>query len=198
MRRLTWMAAGAGVRFVARRGVEKSIDDASRALEDKLPEPVVKMADKLPGDLIRAGGAATVASRGAARTGRSVTSATRAAAKVAPHLSPRNRPRPVRGLSDRIELARSAIRSETDTARRELASDYARHTEGDAAALEALLDLRDVEETPLPEVPDAIETGRRRFRPELPKPPVNRVQRTYQQKPKPWDKKRSDRGRLGR
>lgn len=163
------MAVGAGVRWLARRGVAKSVDEATASLEDRMPASVRKAANALPGDLMRVGGAASVAGKTARRTGSTV-------ARVA--------------FRDRLARAKSNFREETEISRRELTSEYARYADGDSAALEALLDLRDLDAEPIPSVPSPITAGRRRFRRPLPAAAVPRMQRSYQKPVKPWDRSR--------
>lgn len=188
IRRFRWVILGWLARTLTRLGLknklDRSIDTAAADLENRLPAPVVKAAEKLPGDLVRSGGAAIVAtqrSRDAANQARRIASGTK-----------RSTDRVVtarRHLFDTAQSVVSEVRDESETARRRIKSDVLRETEGEAAALDALLDLRESDDDkPLPDVPPAVRSGRRRFRPALPAAPVNRVQRTYRKPTKPWDR----------
>ncbi len=188
IRRFRWVILGWVARTLTRIGVknklDRSIDSATADLENRLPAPVVKAAEKLPGDIVRSGGAAIVAtqrSRDAAVQAKRIASGTK-----------RSTERVVtarRHLFDSVRSAASEVRDESEMIRRQMKSDVLRETEGEGAALDALLDLRDSPiDEPLPEVPPAVSSGRRRFRPGLPAAPVNRVQRTYRRPTKPWDR----------
>lgn len=187
LRRFRWVLIGAGVKFFARQGVSRSVDDATAAIEQRLPAPIVTVAKAMPGDLLRAGGTAAVSAKAARRTGalaaRGGVAAARGSRAVA-RFAPDQRQR----LSDSINRAKSLVRDETEAVRREMMSDYARHVDGESAALEALLDLRDVEAEPIPDVPPAVAPGRRRFRRPLPAPEVARAQRTYRRPRNSWDR----------
>jgi hypothetical protein len=179
-RRFRWMIIGAGVRQVARWGAARSIDEATAAIEDRLPASVVRAANAMPGDVLRVGGAAAVSARAARRT-------TSLAARTSTGIV-RFGPRQRRRLGARIDAARFDLADAAENARRELKSDYARFVDGEGAALEALLDLRDVESEPIPPVPAPVAAGRRRFRRSLPSADVARVQRTYKRPVKAWDR----------
>ncbi len=183
LRRFRWALIGWGAKSLARRGMHKSVDKAAKEIEDRLPEPVRKVAERLPGDVVRAGGTAMVAidqTRVATNRARAVAGTTRQASGAVGDAR--------RQLRDRIGAVRSDVRDESESARRRIKSDVLRDREGPGAALDALLDLRDVEEEPLPEVPEAVGRGRRRHRRALPEAPVNRVQRSYRRSVKPWDR----------
>ncbi len=188
IRRFRWVILGWIARTLARVGLktklDRSIDTATAELENRLPAPVVKAAEKLPGDLVRSGGAAIVAtqrSKDAASQVRRFAGTTKRSTQRVTTAR--------RDLRDRVASAANEVRYESESARRRLKSDVLRETEGEAAALDALLDLRESDEdVPLPEVPPAVRRGRRRFRPALPEAPVNRVQRTYRRPTKPWDR----------
>lgn len=188
IRRFRWVILGWMARTLARLGLknklDRSIDNATADLENRLPTPVVKAAEKLPGDLVRSGGAAIVAtqrSRDAAGQARKLAGTTKRSTQRVTSAR--------RDLRDRVRSVAGEVRDESEIARRRIKSDVLRETEGEGAALDALLDLRDDNDaTPLPEVPPGVKTGRRRFRPALPEAPVNRVQRTYRRPTKPWDR----------
>ncbi len=135
---------------------------------------MLRAANALPGDLVRVGGAATVAGRTARRSSVALVNSVG-----------RNRV-----IQDRLARAKLTVRAQSEVIRREMMSDYARYVDGDSAALEALLDLRDVEAEPIPEVPQPVALGRFRFRRSLADEQVGRVQRTYRKPVKPWDRSR--------
>ncbi len=188
LRRFRWAILGWAARSIARLGFQRSIDKAGTRIEDALPAPVAKVADRLPGDVVRAGAAAMVA---ADRT-KAVSTGARSVARSSRRLLGTRS-----AVKNRAAAVAGEIRSETENARRRIRSEALQRTDQFGPATEALLDLRGRahEPAPLPEVTEAIEPGRRRFRPALPAPPVNRVQRTYQRPTKPWD--RPLRGRKG-
>lgn len=187
VRRSRWMLFGWAAKKVGRAGfdktVHKSIDKAAANLDDKMPELLSKSLDRLPGDMTRAGGAVVVASqsvksagsvaRNAAGTARRMVAAPRSGSKA---------------VSSRVHDIRDELTIESDEAYRRIKSEMLRETQGDAAALEALLDLRPRSQEPIPSVGPAVSAGRRRHRPELPGAPINRVRRTYQQATRPWDR----------
>ncbi len=170
---------------VGNDSLSKSVDKATAAIEQRLPAPVAKAVQKLPGDLARAGGAVVVAGQAAQSAGSSVRSAGETGRKISQKVRGRSGQNKV---SDRVHQLRDEIAIESNDARRRIYSDMLRETEGEGAALDALLDLRATESQPLPEVPTEVARGRRRHRPDLPKPPVNRMSRTYRQKTKSWDR----------
>ncbi len=165
--------------------LSKSVDKAAAAIEDRLPAPVAKAVQKFPGDLARASGAVVVAGQAAQSAGSSVRSAGETGRRISQKMRGRSGQATV---SDRVHQLRDEIAIESDDARRRIHSDMLRETEGEGAALDALLDLRPTENGPLPEVPSEIARGRRRHRAALPIPPVNRMSRTYRQKTKAWDR----------
>jgi len=183
-RRARWVLLVAGVRYVARKGVTKSVDEAAIGLEERLPDHIIRVANALPGDAVRVGAAATVAGRAAKRTGLTV----RRTGSSAARLMPRSVPRPTQQLGDRLARIQTRVRQESEPIRRELKSEYARYVDGESAALDALLDRRDVEADPLPELPPAVRRGRFRFRRQLSGPSQPRVQRTYRQHQNSWDR----------
>ncbi len=201
-KQLRWMAVGAGVSYLSKRKAERSVDKATEMIEDRLPAPLAKVADALPAEVVRAGGA-VVAAGGAARTaavaaktgaratgtavsfGRSAGGALRQAADTAVDAR--------RSVVERLGNATDELREQADLDRRQLTSEYLRYTEGDGPALEALLDakedrLLDGCQDDVPETPEPVAAGRRRHRPGLSAAPVNRVRRTYNRPTKPWDR----------
>lgn len=189
-RRMRWMVLGWAAKRVGRSRIESSVDRAAAKIEERLPDPVAKIVERLPGDAARAGGAVVVAGQGA----KGATSVARSVAAGGHKLaqsgrsSMRSYRSPARSVSDRVHELRDEIAIESDAEHRRIRSDMLRETDGDGAALDALLDLRPVEADPLPSVPEPIAPGRRRFRAALPAPPVNRMRRTYRQPTKPWDR----------
>lgn len=194
IRRFRWVIIASVARFLARVGLKRSLDhkvDKAKAdIESRLPTQVVKAADKLPIDIVRAGGAAVVAGQTSRALGERAVSAGAVAKRAIE--SGANLTGSVLAAGADLKQAgndlASEIRAESDHTRREIKADIARDTQGEAAALEALLDVRDAEAEPIPEVGNPIQKGRRRFRPSLPTPPVNRMQRTYRRPVKPWDR----------
>lgn len=177
-RRFRWVALGAALRTLTRRSRERTVDDATRELAQRLPESVVNAFDAAPGDLLRVGGSAVAAGRTARSLGhgsRRVGSATR---------------RLRRRWSDPAGAAREIRgqwRRESELAERELWAEYHRAQGDHDAADDALLDRRHrPEATPLPSIPDPVRSGRpHRNRPVARL--ANRAQRTYRQATKPWD-----------
>jgi hypothetical protein len=197
-RRLRWFALGAAVRFVLRRSAGRSVDRATAEIEERLPEPVRTVLDRVPANPARVGGSAVVA----AKTARRVASGGRKASQLA-----NDRRRRVADGIERIRSVGDEIGRETDRSARELKARYLRATEGTTAADEALLDLRphhfdrdrpdqrlaDVEaeaddDRELPTVKAAVRTGRWRADRRSSTNLVNRVKRSYRPETKPWDR----------
>lgn len=173
-RRFRWMAATAAGRWVMRRVTNRSVDAATNELADKLPDPVVRAADALPGDVMRAGGATLAAGRVAAK-------GLGAASNRAKDKAQRN-----------VDDFRAEVVVETDLAKRSLWSDFLRYTGRSDEATDALLDLRTSIDpkseagSAFARVPRPVTAGRRlvtRKRQEK----VKRVQRSYRPQIKPWD-----------
>ncbi len=188
-KRVRWMVVGAAVGYVSKRKVHGEVGRAAERLETGMPAPLARVVSALPGDLARVGGTAIVVGHGANRAARGAVITTRVVGRIgrrsgaiartsAEGVAALERRR--RTIEARVRSAAGALEYEIEQERRRLKSDAVRETEGDAAALEALLDLRVSDPTPLPSVPDPIAAGRRRHRPSLPAAPVPRVQRTYQ------------------
>lgn len=193
LRRFRWLAIGAGVKYVARTGVGRSVDEAAAKIEDRLPAPVAKAANALPGDIVKAGGAAVVSARAARHSAKAAKTGGLLAARVTKAGvqlgSQAGSLRPGPAAADRIRAARRSITDQADADERELRADFLRYTGDEEGATNALLDLRDERSNgPLPEVPESITTGRRRFVAPRRPPEVARVQRSYRRPSKPWDR----------
>lgn len=193
LRRVRWMAVGAGVKYFARRGVGRSVDEAAADIEDRLPASVVKAANALPGDVLKAGGAAVVSARAARQSARAAKSGGVVAAKVTKagvQLSTQaGSLRPRAAVAGKIRDARASIADQADEDERSLRADFLRYAGDEAGATDALLDVRSRQpKGPLPEVPEPVASGRRRFVASRTKPEVSRVQRSYRRPTKPWDK----------
>ncbi|MGH1489631.1 MAG: hypothetical protein ACRBK7_09595 [Acidimicrobiales bacterium] len=180
-RRLRWFAIGAAVRFVLRRSASRSVDRATADIEDRLPEPVRKALDLVPADAARVGGSAIVA----AKTAKRVATGGRRASQLA-----NDRRRQVTDGIQRVRSIGDEITREADIKTRELKAQYLRATDGNAAADDALLDVRmhrrDDEDLPLPKT--AVRSGRWRANTGRAEPPVNRVRRSYRPQTRPWDR----------
>ncbi|MEZ5226507.1 MAG: hypothetical protein R2710_07490 [Acidimicrobiales bacterium] len=184
VRRLQWMAVGAAFSYASKVKTRRDIDRATTELGERMPESLHRVVNALPGDLPRVGGAAIVAKNNAATAAKATVAVTRAARKLSG--TPRD-------VGDRVRSVRAEIGEGIERERRRLKADAIRETEGEGAALEALLDLRAVEAEPLPEVKPPIARGRRRHQPSLPAPPVARVQRTYLPPVTSWDRRAGNR-----
>lgn len=173
-RRFRWMFATAIGRWFLRRVTNRSVDAATNELAEKLPDRVVHAADALPGDVMRAGGATLAASRVAAKGIKATTN-------VAREQTQKN-----------FSEIRGDIAIETENARRSLWSDFLRFTGRHDEATDALLDRRtsvDPKSEPgsaFRWVPGPVATGRRFLR-RKPLEPVDRLQRSYRPRTKPWD-----------
>lgn len=170
LKRLRWMAVGAAVSYAGKTKAKRDVDRATEALQERLPEPLHRAA--------RVGGAAIVARNHSASAAKATVAVTRTAGSLTRTAG--SATRAAGSVSRRARNVRGELAEEIERERRRFKSDVVRQTEGEAAALEALLDLRDRELPPLPEVPAPIRSGRRRHVPPLPAAPVARVQRTYQ------------------
>lgn len=191
LRRFRWMAVGAGVKYVARTGVGRSVDEAAAKIEDRLPAPVAKAANALPGDIVKAGGAAVVSARAARQSARAAKTGGLLAAKVtkAGVQMSGQAVRPGPAIADRLRAARHSIADQAEADQRELRADFLRYRGDEEGATNALLDVRDERsDGPLPEVPSSVRPGRRRFVPPRRTPEVDRVQRSYRRPSKPWDR----------
>jgi hypothetical protein len=168
------MAATAAGRWFLRRITNRSVDAATNELAEKLPDQVVKAADALPGDVMRAGGATLAAGR--------------VAAKGIGAANNRARDRAQRN----VDAFRAEVAVETELAKRSLWSDFLRFSGRADDATDALLDLRaTVHPKSEPgsaflRVPPPVFAGRRRGR--QPRPDkVKRVKRSYLRPINPWD-----------
>lgn len=197
VRRLRWLAVVAAVRALARRSAGQSVDRASDELRERLPDNMVQALSTMPGDPLRVGGSALVASRGARSTYRVSRRATGSVSRLTRRVS--DGAGSVRGAHRRFI---DQVRDESQWDRRQLWSEY-RRAEGDhEAADEILLDRLDQggrrgEGYPLIEIPDPVPTGRFRWVYEPPQP-VNRRLRSYRRPVKPWDRSRRVSRRSGR
>ncbi len=203
------MLALAGLRWLVRRVTDDRADAAVDEVTKKLPAPVAGAVRKLPADVTRTGGrvllAGKAAKSGVAVTGRAGATAGDAAAQgtriaatgaaAGARLAARATRRGndlQRRSRDGIADARADWERATDLEWRRHRADLARGDGDETAATEAWLDVRtspDDAWTP-PATPEPVDAGRRRHVPELPEPPVNRVQRTYQRPRKAWDRTR--------
>lgn len=186
-KRLRWLAIGAAARFVIRRSTSRSVDRATADIEERLPARIRAVVDAVPADAVRAGGSVVVAGR----TARRFASGTRTASKLVSE----QRQRLGDGMA-RIRSVGDEVGQEVETRRRELTADYLRTTRGQGAADDALLDMRidgpegllahDAED--LPPIKQPVRRGRWRSDRRLRSDSVNRVQRTYRQPTRPWDR----------
>lgn len=207
-RRFRWMAIGAGIKFAARRGVGRSVDEAAAEIEDRLPASVVKAANALPGDVVKAGGAAVVSARAARSSARAAKNGglvaarvTKAGVQVSAQVGSM---RPSQAIANRLRNARESVVGQAEVDERELRADFLRYQGDDEGATNALLDVRDERsDGPLPEVSGPIQAGRRRFISDQRPTQVARMQRSYRRQIKPWDRpargqNSGERGTLGR
>lgn len=186
-KRLRWIAIGAAVRFVLRRSTTRSVDRATADLEERLPAPIKAVVDAVPADAVRAGGSVVVAGR----TARRFATGTRTASKLVAE----QRQRLGDGFA-RIRSVGDEVGHEVDSRRRELTAEYLRTTRGREAADDALLDVRGDgngllnghDPEGLPSVKEPVRSGRWRSERRLRTAAVNRVQRTYRQPTRPWDR----------
>jgi hypothetical protein len=196
IRRFRWMIVGAGVKYVARRGMTRSVDEAASRIEDRLPAPVANAVNALPGDVMKAGGAAVVSARAVQRGAIVTQRGAKAGGVVVTRVTRVGIRRPRPEVADRIRQARAAVAEQAERDSRDLRADFQRYVRGggpagERAALDALLDRRSqTNELPLPTVPDPVDRGRRRSLPPRPRPEVARMQRSYRRPQKPWDLRR--------
>ena len=180
-KRLRWFALGTLVRFLLKRTTSRSVERATADMEERLPAPVKKVMEYVPESATRAGGSAVVMGRTAKR----VAVGTRKASQVAG-----DRRQRVSDGFHRIRTIGDEVAREAEIKRRELKAEYLRVTEGQVAADDALLDLRPevADEAELPEVGEPVRSGRWRAERRLGQATVNRVQRSYRPRSKPWDR----------
>ncbi len=183
-RRLAVMALGTGASYLSKWVAARTINAATQQFEDRLPAPVAKAINILPGDLMRVGGTAMVAGAAVRSAGR----AGRRAAKVATAGTSTLRGRKA-AVDALLAGASDEWQRQVEGERRRLRGDLLRLTRGPDAALDALLDLRSGERLQPPDLlltPEPIPVGRRRPL-RLPVPLIDRVQRSYRPRVKPWD-----------
>ncbi len=187
-KRLRWFALGTLVRYLLKRTTARSVDRAAAEMEERLPAPVRKVMDIVPADAVRVGGSAVVMGR----TARRMAVGTRRVSQVAG-----NRKRRVSEGIGRLRSIGDEVVAEAELRRRELKAEYLRVTEGNGAADEIMLDLRNTgsngagdgyDEPDLPEITDPVRRGRWRAERRLGPATVNRVQRSYRPQSRPWDR----------
>lgn len=176
LRRLRWMVLGAAGKELARRVSERRVDEARAELADRLPDRAVTLADKLPGDVLRAAGTAHLAGRAATKSARLSRDVAKISRDVA--VTPQ---RARRRLSEMGEEWGNGVADEERTLRARLIA----HTRGRTAADDVLLGGRvSWENEPLPPVPESVVAGRPvRL---VPRRLVNRMQRTYRPARHSW------------
>lgn len=205
-RRLGWVALASVARTVLRFGASRRVDEASADLEQRLPEPVRSALDRVPGDPIRIGGGAVVAGRsarqvaaGAGRLSRAADDGRRRLGRGLGRASAAvgARPHPARAGRDLAARFGAEVRDEAEHSRRDLRSQMLLNSRGRTAADDALLDRRtwdidrgegEFDELELLEPPPAVPPGRRRAPRRRAREQVARVQRTYRQPRRPWDR----------
>ncbi len=175
-RRFRWMLLGAAGKELARRVSERQVDEARNELAERLPDRAVAIADKLPGDVLKAAGTAQVAGRVASKSARlSKDVATKSRDMAVTPQRARQR------LSEMGEEWQAQVAEEDRSLRARLIA----QTRGRRAADDVLLGGKTSwEDEPLPEVADRVTSGRpvRRARNAL----VNRVQRSYRPRKHDW------------
>ncbi len=215
-RRLGWVAAASVARTVLRLGASRKVDDAAAEIDQRLPEPVRSALTRLPGDPVRLGGRAVVAGRSARQVAVGAGRASRSVEAGRRRLSLRfgqevdraatafdGRPRPVRRGRSLARRLGDDVAAETEDRQRDLRSRMLANSRGLAAADDALLDRRlsgneiidraevlqidDVAEE-LPPPPRPVRPGRLRAPRRRAREQVARVQRTYHQPRRPWDR----------
>jgi hypothetical protein len=194
-RRARWLVLGAVGRTAVRAITDREVSRAADDLDARLSPRVRSALESLPGDPVRVGGGAVVATRTARRAGatlRRFGGSGRAATDR------------VRGVRQRLsgDLAGFGddLAREQETARRQIRSDLALGDgRGHAAADDALLDLRrpgltessgaahTTLDDPLDLVPAPVRRGRLRSRRPV-RSEVARVQRSYRRPHRPWDR----------
>lgn len=205
-RRVGWVAVASLARTLLRRGASRQVDEASADLEQRLPEPVRSVLTRLPGDPVRLGGGAVVAGRsarqvavGAGRVSRAADGGRRRLLRGADRAATAfdGRPRPARSGRDLAERFGAEVRAERAASERDLRSQMLLGSRGRAAADDALLDRRlasdgmvveiDDDEGPA-SVPPQVRRGRWRAPRRRATEQVARVQRSYRQPRRPWDR----------
>lgn len=176
VRRFGWMFIGAAGKELARRVSERQVEEARSDLAERLPDRAVAIADKLPGDLLKAAGTAQVAGRVAGKSARiSKDVATRSRDLAGSPQKARQR------LSEMGEEWQAQVADDELSLRARLIN----QTRGRTAADDVLMGGQTSwEDEPLPEVADRIDGGRpvRRAKNAL----VDRVQRSYRPRKHGW------------
>ncbi len=169
LRRFRWMILGAAGKELARRVSQRHVEEARSDLVERLPDRAVALADRLPGDVLRAAGTAQVAGRAATRSARLSREVAKISRDVA--VAPQ---RARQRLSEMGEEWGDQVADDERTLRARLIA----HTRGQTAADDVLLGgRRSWDDQPLPPVPESVESGRpaRSVSGRI----VNRVQRSY-------------------
>lgn len=170
-RRFRWMLMGAAARAGVKALGRHRIEEATGDLRNRLPVKAVKVADALPGDVLKAGGSAVVAGQTALRSAQAARQLATAKERA----------------KEKLQSAKDEFGAGIAAEERAYRSDLYRHTRGEAAATDALLDVRAlVEEGPLPRISAPV-TRRRWRRAQAALPAVQRVQRRYMRPKKAWD-----------
>ena len=175
-RRFRWMLIGAAGKEIARRVSERQVEEARSELADRLPDRAVAIADKLPGDVLKAAGTAQVAGRVASKS-----------ARISKDVAGKSRDLAITPQKARQRLDELGEEWQTQVAQedRSLRSRLIAQTRGRTAADDVLMGGKTSwEDDPLPEVSDSVASGRpvRRARNAL----VNRVQRSYRPRKHDW------------
>jgi hypothetical protein len=176
LRRFRWMILGAAGKELARRVSRRHVDEARSELVDRLPDRAVTLADRLPGDVLRAAGTAQVATRAANRSARVPREVAQISREVA--FAPQ---RARRRLSEMGEEWNNQVADDELTLRARLIA----YTRGQTAADNVLLGGRSSwAEEPMPGVPDSVSSGRPQR--SVSRRLVNRMQRTYRPRRHSW------------
>jgi hypothetical protein len=175
-KRLTWMAVGGVVALAVKARTERAVTAEARHLQERLPDPAVRLLERLPGELTRTGGAAVVGLRAArvggragyraavvsGRTSATATSAAAAAGRVTARAGTVAGDA-ARRVRDDLTGARVAWEQAAEGEERLLRSDLARLAGDPVEAVDALVDRRGpAADGPVPEVPPPIPAGRPR------------------------------------
>ena len=175
-RRFRWMLIGAAGKEVARRVSGRQVEEARSDLAERLPDRAVAIADKLPGDLLKAAGTARVAGRVAGKSARISKDAATFSRDIA--VSPQ---RARQRLSEMGEEWHTQVEQDDRSLRARLIAQTRGRTAGDNVLLGGQTSWED---EPLPEVAARVDTGRpvRRAKNAL----VGRVQRSYRPRKHGW------------
>ena len=175
-RRFRWMLIGAAGKEVARRISERQVLEARSELAQRLPDRAVVIADKLPGDILKAAGTAQVAGRVAGKSARISKDVATLSRDVA--VSPQR-------ARQRLSEMGEEWQAQVDYDDRSLRARLIAQTRGRTAADNVLLGGQTSwEDEPLPEVADRVDGGRpvRKAKNAL----VDRVQRSYRPRKHDW------------